>query len=739
MANRYWVGGGSSSNWNATGNTNWGTASNTQDNAAEPTAADDVFFDGVGTGAADCVISANAVCRSINCTGYANTITHNAGVTLAVGDATAGASNVALAFDPDMTYTLGSGTTSAISFISSSATQQTIDFAEKITGNAGIGSGSVSGNYQLTGQWGTSSVNVDQTTTYTKGTFDFNGQTCHFGRFISAASPTGTLTLGASTIYLYQDGTDAAWYLASGLTVSAASSTIIFDSATAYTSTAFTQNFNSAGYTYGTIQVNGSGTFVMLANGATVTCANLYRIGAAAASALMFKSTSSAFVVTGEFKAQGNSSKYRVLVHDETLGTSQSLTLTGATISNCQNVNFRDIGFVSTNNLDFSAITGGSGDCGGNTISGGGALTFTTATDWYFYETTNNGTANNFDWSENDNWYTGSGGTGSQMGATLSPLPQDNLRFDASSILGASRIIIADMARLGKNINFTSVTNSPTWRTNSFNTEIYGSLTLVSGMTFTPGAFTNYLMGRGSFTLTSSGKTAWSVNIYAPTGTYTLQDDLSIGYTLALTAGTFDANNRNINTPIFSCSVTTARTLTMGSGTWTLSGSGNCWNFLTTTNLTLNSDTAIIAFTYTGSLSISVIGGSKTFYKMTFVGSTASIVQFTDSITVGELVFGAGRTYRPTLGKTITVTTFAPTGTSGNVITIDTSVAGSAATFSKSSGVMNFSYCSIKDITVAGGATGHACDSTNVSGNTNIDFSWLQKVRNIFVNQKRKI
>jgi len=134
MANRYWVGGGSSANWDATGNTNWGSASNTRDNASVPTAADDVIFDNSANGNSPCTINGTPVCRSITTTAYTNTITHSAAVTLSIGDGTAGSGNVALAFGT-FTYTLGNAATSAISFISTSATVQTVNFNGKTTGN----------------------------------------------------------------------------------------------------------------------------------------------------------------------------------------------------------------------------------------------------------------------------------------------------------------------------------------------------------------------------------------------------------------------------------------------------------------------------------------------------------------------------------------------------------------------------------------------------------------------------
>ena len=61
-----------------------------------PSASDAVIFDGVGTGDSPCTIAANAVCLSMVCGGYTNTITHNA-VTLTVSGS--------ITFVAGMTYT----------------------------------------------------------------------------------------------------------------------------------------------------------------------------------------------------------------------------------------------------------------------------------------------------------------------------------------------------------------------------------------------------------------------------------------------------------------------------------------------------------------------------------------------------------------------------------------------------------------------------------------------------------
>lgn len=100
-----------------------------------PTAADDCIL-AVGSGAV--TVDAGSVCRSLTASAYVSTLTHTAGVTLTIGDATAGAGSVALALGAGMTYILGNTATSAISLISTSATTQTVNTGGKTLGNLTI-------------------------------------------------------------------------------------------------------------------------------------------------------------------------------------------------------------------------------------------------------------------------------------------------------------------------------------------------------------------------------------------------------------------------------------------------------------------------------------------------------------------------------------------------------------------------------------------------------------------------
>lgn len=401
MAARYWVAGGASANWDATGNTNWGTASNTQDNAAVPTAADDVYFDGVGTGAANCTISSASVARSVNFTGYANTLTHNAGFTLTIGDATAGAGNIALKMVAGMTYTLGSVTTSAIFFGSTSATVQDVDFAGKTTGNVTFNASS-NGSWKLTGSH---TVGTGTTVTFSKGTLDTNGQTLSYGVFAANSSNVRTLTLGASAIAI----TGSGWNFATttNLTFNANTSVITISGAAGVL---FNAGTAGSAVTFNEVKFTGSGAQAITGGG---TYAILNRTGTAVKTDTF--SLSGNITVTGTLTLAGNSTTNRLLVFSNTLGTARTITNSGATMT-WSNVDFKDIDLGTA--YDASAITGLSGDCGGNSN-----ITFTTGATQYGV-----GMSGGASWSNSAVWGTTSGGSGGRV-----PLPQDDVVLDANS------------------------------------------------------------------------------------------------------------------------------------------------------------------------------------------------------------------------------------------------------------------------------------------------------------------
>ncbi len=551
-ASRYWVGGGSSVNWSATVNTNWGTASNTQDNASVPGSADDVFFDGVGTGASNSTLSADITISTLNMTGYINTLTHNSAVTLTIAGNT-------FKLVSGMTYTLGNASTSALSF-TATAGITAITTGTKTLGNVTInGSGST---FQLQDNL-TSGGNSGWT--YTAGTIDTNSKTITLS---SAASPI----------------------------------------------------FAGGGQTYFELDLTGSATAIVTG---VNTFTNLNRTGTAAKTGILQLNSNQ--TVSGVLTLAGNSAANRILVQSQTLGTAVTITNTGATMT-WSNVDFRDITLGTS--FDASGITGKSGDAGGNS-----GITFTTAATQY-WKTTTTGSKN---WSTAGNWFLATNGGG---GAGRVPLPQDNVVFDASSIGATSTTVTADMPRAGKSVDWTGATNSPTFSINSASNTFYGSLTLISGMTFTTGNTPSF-EGRGSFTLTTAGKTFGNITVQTIGGTLTLQDSLTAtngSGIFTLNNGTFDANGNNVTAGVFSSSNSNTRTLTMGSGTWTVTGNNQTiWIFGTTTGLTFNNGNAIVC-NYSGAT------GTRTLNPGNLAEGSApsfNITAGTDNLAINTTSFGS--------------------------------------------------------------------------------------------------
>ncbi len=272
------------------------------------------------------------------------------------------------------------------------------------------------------------------------------------------------------------------------------------------------------------------------------------------------------------------------------------------------------------------------------------------------------------------------------------PLPQDDVVINAS--FGASQTITADMARLGKSINWTGATGSPTFAINSTPNTIYGSLTLISGMTLTTGQTLTF-EGRNSFTFTSGGKTFGSITMQMLGGTLTMQDHLTLGSanTFTLNNGTFDANGFNVTTGFFSSNNSNTRTITMGSGTWTLTGNaGTIWTTSTSTNLTLNRGNAITA---------------------NYSGSTG-----TRTISLGSLTEASAPSFSITAGTDIVAIT-------GSVLNLN--FTGFAGTFSNGSRTIygNLTIASGMTLSAGGAATTFAATSgikTITSNGKTMDF-----------------
>lgn len=378
-------------------------------------------------------------------------------------------------------------------------------------------------------------------------------------------------------------------------------------------------------------------------------------------------------------------------------------------------------------------------------------------------------------------WSTTSGGIG---GAAV-PTTSDDVFFDANS--GASTITISGSRSAGSFIctGFTgTITGSSLIAMGT------GNFLLVSGMTWSFTGTIQFSNNSSNAQITTAGKTIGVMNFSFNGSSFQLQDDLTLSSTLlfgstatldgnskiitcggfAATALAYTLNNSggslivngtfqhtggasgmscNVNTLTISStfaidsgavnvgsggfsattvtlSGATAKAIDMGTGTWTLSGTGTVWNY-SGSNLTLTENTSTISLTDISASAKTFAGNGETYYNISLTAGNTGRITFTGANTFNNFTIGAPNVFRFTASTTTTINgTMDWTGSSGNVITLDSSSAGTAATISKASGTVNADWLSLKDSAAIGGATFYAGNnSTNVSGNSGWIFTGI--------------
>lgn len=309
-------------------------------------------------------------------------------------------------------------------------------------------------------------------------------------------------------------------------------------------------------------------------------------------------------------------------------------------------------------------------------------------------------------WNSTANWSATNNGAG---GASI-PTSADSVFWHT---IPTSSTYTVDVSADCLDMDWTGATNSPTLAGSSV-LNVYGSFNLTGLTTRTYSGNITFRATTTGKTLTFSGSFSTASLIFDGVGGYwTLQDSLNLGINnLTLNRGTLDTNGKSVTLGnIFSNSPNT-RVLTLGSSTITVSST-----LTFTSTLTLNAGTSTIIMT---GATRTFTGGGLTYYNVTLAQTIATIA---DSNTFNTLTFTAGKTVNVTAGTTQTALNFVFVGTVSNLITIQSTSAGSAYTFVKTGGSPLFRYCSIKDCTTAGG---RSIAGTNVSGNTGIAFGTSQ-------------
>lgn len=695
-------------NWNAA-NTWSNVSSAGTDNSGPPTAADDCVLD-IASG--NVTINAGSVCRSVDCAGatsYDATLTHSAGVTWTIGDGTAGTGNRALRFSGAMTYTKGSTTTSATKFVSTSATQQTVE----ITNDDEFGDltfDGVGGSWIFAGS--VTHTNTAATWTLLNGSLDTNGQQVNVAAFISNGSGTRSLTFGGQPITLsgsapwdFGDGT--------GLTFFAGSSTITLSNP--FATGGIEGTLNLGGKTYNNFTVSALGSSGLAVTGANTFNGNLQFSGSAGMGKVAFLSFSADQTIAGSFLVSGGSllNGERLLVRSDVLGQPRTISA-GSIHASTQTIDMEDIIGAGTASWDLSVIVGLSGDCGGNS-----GITFTTPAT----QTRDAGSAGT--WNSSSAW------------TSRVPLPQDDVIIN--SAFGASLTLTADMPRLGKSIDWTGTTGEVTFALSVAvaltDFTLYGSLTLAAGMAgFTFNGKTLIFKGRSAYTFTAvtaslavSGANS-NVQINMIGGSLTHSDNYDDSVTTqawTLLRGEHILNGFTVNAGIYSVSGTETRALTIGSGTLVLQGTGTVFDATDTTNLTVIAATGTISITDTSATAKTFIGGGLTYPVLQYTtGGTGAII-LTGANTFTRIAKSGSTTKTITFPGGVTTsftgTTPLPSGTSGNLQTFQSSSGQCTCQFTE---VCNCNFISLSNNIAAGQVPAYAgTNSTNGGGNVNWNFN----------------
>lgn len=701
MADRYWVGG--TGTWDATAGTKWAATSGGAGGQTVPTSADNVFLD-AASGAVTVTVSGSRPCLDFTCTGFTGTLAGTSTPNLqCYGN---------LIISSGMTYSTANSPT--ITMLATT-TGKTVTTAGKTLRN--ITFNGVGGEWTLQDE-----IVNSENITVTAGTLNTNNFNIKSSNIISTGSSTRAINLGSSTAYAIY-----VWNMTStGMTFTAGTSTVrcdITNNGGSFTGAGLTYNNAQIGTTISTStnqNINGNNTFngtLTLLGTANVT-ADTRLNGTNVINNLVLQTSTvgltrfalaSNQTVSGSFTTSTTNATTRIYLLSTTFGTVRTITVNGT--ASPTDVDFQDITIAGT----ASPISGTRlGNAGNNS-----GITFDAAKTVYW------GLLSGSQNWEATGWATSSGGT---PAINNFPLAQDTAVIDnsstASTITGLTPFFIG---AIDSSTRTSALTLSITGKF------ICGSVLLGSGITAT--SFNNTFSGNAAQTLTTSGKTLTGFTVNKTAGsTLSLGDALTTSGRVSLTTGGFDAVSYNVTINDIASSNSNVRSLSMGSGLWTLTGTGTVWDLDTSTNITFTKGTADILLSSTSTstrnfYSSGTAGSVLEYNKLTIGGTTGiSTLFFRGSTTFTELASAktVAHTIQVRNGRTLTVDTWSVTGTTGNVVTINTDSANTQASIAITNKTSTIDYLNIRDIvgtSITPVTFWAGANSTNTSNNTGIAFA----------------
>lgn len=648
MASRWWNKQNASANWDVTGPTNWGSATNTADGASVPGTNDDVFFDGVGGGLNNSTLNVGFTIKSLNMTGFANTLTHSASVTLTI-------SGNGVTFKLAGTYNLGDTITSALLFTGTSGTTLITSSGKTVGGVTFNGAG---GGWQLADALSTSA-----TVTLTAGTLDANNKNITMLKFASSNSNTRSILFGSGT-----------W------TLTSASATTIWDTSTS-------TNLSTTPST-GVIKCTGASANAQTVTGGSVTLASLW-FSAGTHTHTLTNVVCNNLDFTGFTGTWGiasnnitiNGSVTLVAGMTESAGVTwtfaatsgtKTITTAGKTLSNLTNIVLNGVGGTWQLAGALALNTGG-GSVPGITLTNG---TFDAnnqnVTSWAFSSSNSNTrvlTMGSGTWSLLGNgsvWDT-STSTGLTINANTSTvdITGANAGSRTLSMNGVAINALQISASVGPGVTFTNVSCNNLTFTSAYTGVWAGSTTctIAGTLLLVTQQGTPTYSGTLTFTATSSKNITTAAKslvcgfeFNGVSGTWVLQDALTTTGTATLTNGTWNTNAKAVSIGSFASSNTNTRVLTLTSTTLTVTGTGTVWDTTTTTGLTFTTTSSSVLF---NASSQTISPGGKVFATCNFNNATPAVTISSNFTATACTITGSG-TVTMSGAANWDVTTFTP-------------------------------------------------------------------------------
>jgi len=551
------------------------------------------------------------------------------------------------------------------------------------------------------------SINA-QNITINNGTFTTANYAVTAAAFSSNNTNVRTVNLGSSTVTLSTNGTSIN-FTGTNFTFNAGTSQILLTGAPTMVGGGLT--FYNVSVTF----TGASGTVPYISDQNTF---NNLSISPRATDAIRFFYFFNNQTINGTLTCAGATPTRRIFLYSNTLGSQRTLTVNSLSATDCD---FQDINLAG-------AAAGSSptraGDCGNNT-----GITFPAAKTVYW----NLAGAQN--WSATG-WATSSGGS---PAVNNFPLAQDTAVFDnTGSVTGT--ITIDQNWNIGT-FDASNRTSAMTLSTSTNNPVVYGDWKFGTGVTSSSTTGTLVFSKNGTQTITSNGvQFGCPVTALHPSVTVQLADAISLNSARQLAVGsgaTFDAVTYNVTAGSYSVALT-GGTTKMGSGTWTLSGTGIVWNLSNGAPI-LIAGTSTIVLSDTSTTARTFASGALYYNKLTIGGATGtSTLTLTGASIFGELASTKTVAHTITMpsNTTTTVGKWSITGTAGNVVTLAPSTAATTYTLSiagpANTGIdyLSISYCAVS--TTSPGEFYVGVNSTNTAGNTRVIFTATPAPRTLY-------